>query len=475
MENKIEHPKIFISYSWSSEEYQEKVMDLAVKLQGDGVEVIIDKWIMQPGNDTIDFMEKCVKDPSINYVLMLLDKKYTEKADKRTGGVGIETQIISNEVYNAVEQSKFIPIVFDKDEDGNIYVPIYLKNRFYYDLTQDNSDEEYVKLVKQLYGRQIYYKPKLGNKPKWVDESYNSPSALKLKVLQSSKKNSNIYELLEEEIKNSNLGEDKINSAENTDKNKTIIEVYNKSLEYRNTLIDIFFYKNSDVGFVDETCEFYEKIKNWNNQNSGIKKEIWDSFIHESFIYLIAILLKNKQYRTINIFITKSYFQEGYSENITSANYYFYSHEYNTIQNAKCNLDNKKYYNAMAQLWIENIYEPKLTKYEITQADLLIYNLTILLLSKQDWYWFPITYVYAGNSRFNSSLKDFSIRLKSKYEIDKMKELFNVTTIEELKELFNRMKPFIENRQERYRYSGAFEYADLIIDYIKIDEFGILN
>lgn len=475
MEIKNEHPKVFISYSWSSEEYEEKVMDLAVKLQGDGVEVIIDKWIMQPGNDTINFMEKCVKDPSINYVLMLLDKKYTEKADKRTGGVGVETQIISNEVYNEVEQSKFIPIVFDKDENGDIYVPIYLKSRFYYDLTQDNSDEEYVKLVKQLYGRQIYYKPELGNKPKWVDENYNNPSALKLKVLQSSKNNSNIFFLLEEEIKNSNLGEDKMNFKDNTEKNKYIVEVYNRSLKYRNTLIEIFFNKYLDIDFIDKTCEFYEKIKNWNKQNSGLKKEIWDSFIHESFIYLIAILLKNKQYKTINIFITKSYFQQGYSENITNVNYYFYSHEYNTIEKAKCELDDKKYFSGIAQLWMENIYEPKLTKQEITQADLLIYNLTILLLPKQDWYWFPITYVYAGNSRFNSNIKDFSIRLKSKYEINRMRELFNISTVEELKKLFDKMKPFMENRQERYRYSNAFEYADLIVDYIKIEEFGVLN
>lgn len=59
-----------------------------------------------------------------------------------------------------------IPIIFDRDEDGTIYVPTYLKSRFYYDLTRDNSDEEYVKLVKQIYRRQIYYKPQLGNKPK---------------------------------------------------------------------------------------------------------------------------------------------------------------------------------------------------------------------------------------------------------------------------------------------------------------------
>ena len=474
MKEKNEHPKVFISYSWSSKEYEEKVMDLAVKLQGDGIEVIIDKWIMQAGNDTIDFMEKCVKDSTVNFVLMLLDKKYTEKADKRSGGVGIETQIISSEVYNNVGQSKFIPIVFDRDDDGKIFVPIYLRSKFYYDLTQDNFDEEYVKLVKQIYGRQIYYKPELGNKPNWVDESFNNPNALKLKILQK-KKNMDIFLSIVEEIKKSDLGENKIENVEDNEKNKIKLEVYNNSLEYRNTLIEIFLNKYNEDDFIDATCDFYENIKNWNKQNKGIKQEIWDAFIHETFIYLIAILFKFKQYKTINIFITKSYFQQGYTENITSVNCYFYSYNYSIIEKAKCELDNQKYYSGMAQIWIENIYEPKVTKKEFTQADLLIYNLTILLLTEQDWYWFPKTYVYDENSMFNSSLKDFSIRLKSKYEVNKMKELFGINTVEELKNLFNRMKPFIENKRDRYRYSMAFEYADLIIDYIKIDEIGLLN
>ena len=56
-----------------------------------------------------------------------------------------------------------------------------------------------------------------------------------------------------------------------------------------------------------------------------------------------------------------------------------------------------------------------------------------------------------------------------------MKELFGVNTIEELKKLFDAMKPFIENRQERYRYITAFEYADLITDYVKVNEIGMLN
>lgn len=89
-------PKVFISYAWGSDEYQQRVLDLCTRLYSEcGIEVLIDKWSMEAGNDTYDFMERSVKDPSVNYVIMLLDKNYAEKADNRQGGVGTETQIIS--------------------------------------------------------------------------------------------------------------------------------------------------------------------------------------------------------------------------------------------------------------------------------------------------------------------------------------------------------------------------------------------
>lgn len=470
MEKSIDNPKVFISYSWSSEEYEEKVMNFAVRLQKDGIEVLIDKWIMEPGNDTINFMEKCVKDPGINFVLILLDKEYTLKADNKSGGVGIETQIISNKVYNDVEQSKFIPIIFDRDESGNINIPIYLKTRFYYDLTKSNAEEEYIKLVKQIYGRKIYYKPELGNRPDWVDKSLNIPSTLKFKILNKTKSLTS-YEALIQEIKTANLAENI--EDENGDNLKKNLKMYNNSTEYRNVLLEIFLENYEDEAFVDNTCEFYEHIKKWNEQNNGVEKEIWDAFIHETFIYLIAILMKYKRYKLVNIFITKTYFP--LHKEPTNIVHYFYSYNYDIISDSKCKIDEKNYYSGMAALWIENMYEPKINKDNFTQADLLLYNLSILLLEDQSWYWFPITYVYAGGYRFDSSLREFSIRLKSKYQLDRIKDLFAVTSIEEIKEIFEEKKRIMDDRKERYSYSSAFECAELITDFIKISEIGSLK
>ena len=106
-------PKVFISYSWTSEEYRESVIALATQLCHDGVDVVLDVWDLKTGQDKYVFMEQSVTDPSIDYVLILCDKKYAEKANSRQGGVGDETAIISAKVYGKVSQEKFIPVIME--------------------------------------------------------------------------------------------------------------------------------------------------------------------------------------------------------------------------------------------------------------------------------------------------------------------------------------------------------------------------
>lgn len=98
-------PKVFISYSWSSDEL---VLDLAKRLGAHGVDVVLDKWDLKEGNDKYEFMERCVNDSEITKVLIICDKIYAQKANDRTGGVGDETVIISSEIYGNARQEKFI-------------------------------------------------------------------------------------------------------------------------------------------------------------------------------------------------------------------------------------------------------------------------------------------------------------------------------------------------------------------------------
>lgn len=123
-------PRVFISYSWSTPAHQEEVHQIAKHLMQEGVDVVFDRWDLKEGQDKNAFMEKMVADPTVTHVLVVCDAAYVAKADDRkAGGVGTESQIISQEVYAKVNQTKFIPIFFELDELGARFLPVFLKSR----------------------------------------------------------------------------------------------------------------------------------------------------------------------------------------------------------------------------------------------------------------------------------------------------------------------------------------------------------
>lgn len=71
-------------------------------------------------------MESMVNDKTISKVI-ISDRGCVEKANNRKGDVGTETQIISPEIYSSSEQTKFVVVVTEKDENGHFYVPAFYK------------------------------------------------------------------------------------------------------------------------------------------------------------------------------------------------------------------------------------------------------------------------------------------------------------------------------------------------------------
>ena len=133
-------PKVFISYAWASKEYANKVHKFAAKLRDAHINVVLDTWDMEPGNYINTFMDKCVKDKTITNVLILMDPVYAEKADNNIGGVGYEAHLIENDkIYKEVSQRKYIPRLFQKDENNIEHIPKFLQNRLYYDLTIESE------------------------------------------------------------------------------------------------------------------------------------------------------------------------------------------------------------------------------------------------------------------------------------------------------------------------------------------------
>lgn len=162
-------PIVFISYSWTDDAHQERVIGLAKRLRQDGVDIKIDKWDLKEGQDKYKFMEHMVSDSSVEKVLMICDKKYMEKANERKGGVGDETQIISPEIYNDVEQTKFIPIIFERSNEGELFLPAYIKGRMYIDLSDPDAEElEYERLLRVIFLRPKNEREPLGTPPSYL-------------------------------------------------------------------------------------------------------------------------------------------------------------------------------------------------------------------------------------------------------------------------------------------------------------------
>jgi hypothetical protein len=156
-------PKVFISYSWTSNEHQQWVLDLATALRDNGVDAIFDKWDLKEGHDSIAFMERMVTDSTVDKVIMVLDRRYAEKADDRKGGVGTETQIITPQIYASADQNKFVGVVSEVGADGKPFKPTYYASRIHIDLSnEDIYAENFEQLLRWIFNKPVFPKPALG-------------------------------------------------------------------------------------------------------------------------------------------------------------------------------------------------------------------------------------------------------------------------------------------------------------------------
>lgn len=467
----VEHPKIFISYAWSSKEYQEKVLSLASDLVNDGIDVLLDRWSLKEGNDTYAFMEQSVTDSSITNVLILLDPQYESKANNRSGGVGTETQIISPEIYNKVKQEKFLPIVFERDEKGGIPKPAYLQGLLHFDLSKEESyDEEYQRLVKRLYGIEIIKKPELGNKPAWLESK--SLVSTKIRSTFSELKNNEPekikvmkFKIFLTDLKNKILffkhGE-KFDNIQYED----YISLYDDTRNIRDEFLELIQYTlyvdNGERLVADILEELYIEL----NRRSDIITEILETLLHELFIYMIAIYYKSMNYKALSYTLTKSYFINEYGEEARSFSLFYKYNQY--FENAINKRDDKVYNSGAAQYWIENVNTSFCSKNDFVFADILCYNVSVFTKNEL-WYWFPITYNYAGHYLFRT----FARKLQSKEHLNDAVILFGYSDLEKFIDAFIQVEKQLKSGVlNGYRHSGSFDNAPLLCQYIKSEELG---
>jgi hypothetical protein len=143
-------PTAFISYSWDDEDHKAWVRELAARLRGDGVDVALDQWALQPGDRLPAFMEAAVRDNG--FVIIVCTPHYKERSDARKGGVGYEGDIMTGELLTTRNERKFIPALRQADEATA--VPSWLAGKYYVDMREGADHERaYKDLLTTLLGR----------------------------------------------------------------------------------------------------------------------------------------------------------------------------------------------------------------------------------------------------------------------------------------------------------------------------------
>jgi SEFIR domain-containing protein len=330
-------PKLFISYCWSSPEHERWVLQLAEGLVSQGIDVILDKWNLLPGHNAHAFMESMVTDPTVTKVLMICDEKYKSKSNTRSGGAGIEAQIITPELYRKNAQDKFVAVVREKDDEGRTLVPAYYTGRIFIDLSDAATYSEeyeklirwawdqplYVKLIRWAWDQPLYVKPALGKKPQFLEEDNRSiklSTSVQFRRVTDCIRNDrgNAVQALEEYFDNLLLEMNKFSIEYNRDNfDDLVISNIDSFLPYRNEMVELFLmiamYRR-DQESAEVTHKFFEKLLPFTYMPNNVSQwtvESVDNFrfiAYELFLCLIGACIKYERFSTASYFIDAEYY-----------------------------------------------------------------------------------------------------------------------------------------------------------------------
>lgn len=409
-------PKLFVSYSWSSPDHEQWVLDLCTELRDQGIDVILDKWELREGHDSHAFMERMVNDAQIDKVAMICDEQYASKANGRDGGVGTETQIISSELYSLQEQSKFVAVVVERDADGKAYLPTYYKSRIYIDLSDPAEyGENFERFVRWVFGKPVYEKPPLGKAPAYITGespsvtlTTSAKSRRTARAVKDDKPHAlaaarEYFESLTREIEKLRLPSD----ADPFD--DAVVQSIDEFLPYRNETIEVFMSVASHENEIEsgklihrfleglipylERPEWITSYREWDFDN-------FKFIVHELFLYAIASLLRYEKFGAAGYLLSQEYYIPGRSEfgrNAMVSCEVFRAHM-RSLEHRNERLGLRKL-SLRAHLLQERASGVGLEFRHLMQADFVVFLKDWLDHPDNHWHWWPETLIYAGRSR----------------------------------------------------------------------------
>lgn len=158
----MEKKRVFISYSWDSDEHQEWVLHLANRLRAKGLIADTDIFETQDKSVHLDrMMVEKVRDS--DFIIIVLTENYARKADNFEGGVGFESQLTLPLIMK--KPNKLIPIMRHQGDFSKVF-PFHFQGQYAIDFSSDTEFEsKFEELLYRLYEKQRYYVEPVGEVP----------------------------------------------------------------------------------------------------------------------------------------------------------------------------------------------------------------------------------------------------------------------------------------------------------------------
>lgn len=470
----MDTPRVFISYSWTTPKFEQWVLDIATELRENGVDVVLDKWDLKEGDDADAFMEKMVSDPSISKVLIIADKMYAEKSDKRKGGVGTEAQIISRKVYEQQDENKFVVAACEMNEEsGKPYLPIYYSSRKYIDFTNtEKYVEKFEELLRWIFNRPLYIKPAIGKVPDYITEedrtTLGTTSCYKrvIDAFQNGKGNATgcLTDYLNTFIQNL----ERFRVIYDNEKRKDFINEINKGID------SLYPYRNEWLEVISRVCQynpsgtniscinrFFEQLMRYTKAVNGhsypyeCEEENYKFLVQELYLLFIAILLKNELFETLHNVLSHRYYDD---ESVYEPTYDF--RRFRRHLNFLDVINQREQTNLYSPLG-KRLYERAdnnviVRNRDLCQADffLCFYSLINFKVDFKLGYWFPSLLLYGSRSYIVHPYEAFA-RAEAKSYFEKFKIALGVKSKEDLLE---RVSHFDENEIGYIKFGYGTRY-----------------
>jgi hypothetical protein len=445
--------RVFISYSWTSPEHKEWVLQLAVRLRNFGFESILDQWHLQEGQDKYAFMESMTTDPSIKKVIVICDEGYASKADYRKSGVGIESTLISQEVYGKVDQRKFIPLVTQRDKEGTAHLPAFLKSRIYIDFSDATKFEErFIDLMRALAEKPENVAPPVGELPAFLrDETPNSNplTSYKLSAAQNAivaDKNTapglveDYLAALIEALQSLTVEEEQYEKPKRDELLMTGLEKWTPFRdEFIGFIRTLTRYGGSARSF-EALPRFFEKALplTLDPRKSGVTDHIRFA-IYEAFLYAFTIFLKADRFAEAAILLSSYYRENGE----LAQRFPIFLARLHRLESAFQSQSNIREGCLLGYVLQQRATHPDVTFASLQEPDLLLFLRyaieTQLQLRAGMLSWTPYTWPYLNHElesnfgfEFLLSGLDFARRARSRRYFESFKTILGVESKEDL-------------------------------------------